>query len=286
MIRVILQGGLGNQMFEYAAAYAAARRVSQPLVFDHSFFEVYGKREWCRPYELDIFALHERVTFVGGHKWEVKLLPKIAFWCRRKGVEQLGKYVFLPVKSKKKDQVLFGYFPDYHLFAPYRDELLREFAFVSKPSAANEQLLKKIELCESVAVHIRRGDYLNSSNADVFWHPTTEWYRQAMAQMERQVEPRYFFFSDDIEWVKREFADVKQAVFVDINHGKEAYNDLRLMSRCKHNIIANSTFSWWGAWLNSNPDKIVFAPANYYMNEAANERYRRTMLPNDWITIS
>lgn len=286
MIRVILQGGLGNQMFEYAAAYSAACRVNQLPVLDQSFFETYHERDWCRPYELDIFALHKKATFVGGHKLEVKMLPKIAYWCRRKGVRQFGKYVFLPVKSTRKDQVLFGYFPDCHLFEAYREELLQEFAFVHKPNAANERLLKEIEACESVSVHIRRGDYLNSSNAGVFWHPTTEWYRQAMAQIEQQIEPRYFFFSDDIAWVKREFADVKQAVFVDINHGKEAYNDLRLMSCCKHNIVANSTFSWWGAWLNTNPDKIVFAPAQYYMNGASNERYRRTMLPNDWITIS
>lgn len=285
MIRVILQGGLGNQMFEYAAAYAISRRVNQPIVLDMSFFEAYKGRDWCRPYELDIFALHKKATFIGGHKWEVKVLPKLAYRCRKNGIKHLGRYMFLPNESDKKDQVLFGYFPDYHLFEAYREDLLQAFSFVTKPNEANEQLLKGIGACESVGVHIRRGDYLNNANAGVFWHPSVEWYRQAMATLEQQVQPQYYFFSDDIEWAKREFADVKNAHFVDVNHGKDAYNDLRLMSCCKHNIIANSTFSWWAAWLNINPAKVVIAPAKYYTNEVSNERYLSQMILNGWLTI-
>lgn len=286
MIRLILQGGLGNQMFEYASAYAIARHTNQPLLLDMSFFETYKGREWCRPYELSIFALHEQSTFVSGHQLEVKALPKLSYWCRRHNINRCGKYIFLPTLLKRRSQVLFGYFVNYHFFEYYRHELLQAFAFRSQPNTANQRYLNDISSIESVSVHIRRGDYLNNTNAGIFWHPDVEWYWTAMREMEKQVHnPTYYFFSDDIAWAREQFADVKNAVFVDINHGADAYNDMRLMSQCKHNIIANSTFSWWGAWLNKNPNKIVIAPEKYYVDDAANIRYRNNMILPNWYTI-
>ena len=286
MIRLILQGGLGNQMFEYASAYAIAHHTNQTLVLDLSFFEAYKGRKWCRPYELSIFALHEQSTFVNGNKLEVKALPKLASWCRKKHVAHCGKYVFLPTQLKRKNQVLFGYFVDYHLFEAYRHDLLQAFAFRTQPNVTNQRYLNDISTIESVAVHIRRGDYLNSANTDIFWHPDVEWYRKAMLEMEKQVQtPTYYFFSDDIAWAREQFADIRNAVFVDINHGSEAYNDMRLMSQCKHNIIANSTFSWWGAWLNKNPNKIVIAPDKYYVDDASNVQYRNNMILPNWISM-
>ena len=166
MIRVILQGGLGNQMFEYAAAYATARRLNEPLVIDTSFFDVYNNREWCRPYELNIFRLNEQLTFVSGNKWEVKILPKIAQWCRKYEKPNVGKYVFLPSELQLKEQVLFGYFPDYRLFESYREDLLQAFIFRTPANVENRRIIREIERCESVAIHIRRGDYLTGNNAD------------------------------------------------------------------------------------------------------------------------
>lgn len=286
MIRLILQGGLGNQMFEYASAYSIARRTNQPLVLDRSFFDLYGGRDWCRPYELSIFALHEQTPFASRHTLEVKVLPKLAYWCRKHQVVHCGKYVFLPSMLKRKNQVLFGYFVDYHYFESHRHDLLQQFAFRTQLNAANQQYLNDIVAKESVSVHIRRGDYLKNTNAGIFWHPDVEWYWTAMREIEKQVQnPTYYFFSDDIAWAQEQFVNVKNAVFVDINHGVEAYNDIRLMSQCKHNIIANSTFSWWGAWLNKNPNKIVIAPEKYYVDDAANIRYRNNMILPNWIVL-
>ena len=107
-----------------------------------------------------------------------------------------------------------------------------------------------------------------------------------MKEIEKRVlQPTYYFFSDDMDWVRAQFADIKNAIFVDINHGKDAYNDMRLMSRCKHNIVANSSFSWWSAWLNENPEKIVVAPAKYYMNDASNVKYVSHMIPSSWAIL-
>ena len=290
MIRVILQGGLGNQMFEYAAGLAMAIKTHSRLVLDTSVFDVYGNRAWCRPYELGVFRLNDGVIIESERHFAVRLLPRMSSYCRKHGKPRLDRLIFdattLGGLTACRKYELFGYFANCHFCEAYREELLRAFSFRMLPNEANQRYLNDISTHESVSVHIRRGDYLNSANAGIFWHPTVEWYRQAMAKIDAQVtNATYYFFSDDIAWVREQFGDMKNAVFVDINHGREAYNDMRLMASCKHNIIANSTFSWWGAWLNTNPQKIVFAPARYYTDEHANNRYRADMILPGWITM-
>ena len=182
--------------------------------------------------------------------------------------------------------ILFGYFANNRIFIDCRDELLKEFSFKHQPDKNNKALIAKMQNSESVSVHIRRGDYLTATNEGVFYHPSVQWYRNAMQEITKLVNrPAFYFFSDDIAWVKEQFADVKNAAFVDINHGADSYNDMRLMSICKHNIIANSTFSWWGAWLNPNPNKIVIAPGKYYTKEDLKEKYLAQMIPSGWMTI-
>ena len=290
MIKVILQGGLGNQMFEYAAAYALSRRNNMPFALDMSYMDVFGHKSWCRPYELSVFALHQTSSVTHDYHLAVHLLPRIRQWCRRRGWHQLGRYVFeikdieqLPIC---RSMTIFDYCTNYKLFDKYRDDILLAFSFVEKPNIANAEILKEIQETNSVAVHIRRGDYLNSFNNNVFFHPSEAWYRNAMEEIRRRVDsPRFYFFSDDIQWVREHFADIEDAVYVDINHGKSAYNDMRLMSACKHNIIANSTFSWWAAWLNINPQKIVIAPQKYYRDESSNKKYVEYMIPPNWIKM-
>ena len=187
---------------------------------------------------------------------------------------------------KAKSAILFDYCANYHTFEAYREDLLKEFTFAEHPNAQNKVLLDEIKKTNSVSVHIRRGDYLNEANKNLFYTPSVEWYKCAMEMMEKHVDaPHYYFFSDDIAWVRENFAEMSNATFVDVNHGADTYNDMRLMSACRHNIIANSTFSWWGAWLNTNTDKVVIAPARYYINEESNTRYRKSMLPKEWIML-
>lgn len=291
MIRIILSGGLGNQMFEYASAFAWAKENGEDLSIDTSFFAVYGDRPWCRPYELASFALHETAKVTRKGRLAIRFLPKLSLYFRKRGVFRFGRYLFdadnWTEARKYHSSVLYGYFANCHLFDTYRDELLKAFSFRYAPDAANTRLLQQIDSCQSISVHIRRGDYLNAANAGVFHHPSVEWYRAAMRQVARQVEnPIWFFFSDDMPWVRDQFADIQNSVFVDINHGADAYNDMRLMSRCQHNIIANSSFSWWGAWLNTNPQKIVVAPGKYYNNAASNQKkYLSRMIPQGWMLL-
>lgn len=288
MIRVILQGGLGNQMFEFAAGFSLANRMQTRLVLDTSMFEVYGKRAWCRPFELDVFELAKGACIESKRKLAVRVLPKVSSFCRQHNKPAFGRWIFEATNWEQMHSVnyeLFGYFANYHLFEDNRELLLKAFAFKTKPNKKNTEILSAIDSCESVSVHIRRGDYLNSTNNNIFYHPSVEWYRKGMKEIEKRVlQPTYYFFSDDMEWVRAQFADIRNAVFVDINHGKDAYNDMRLMSRCKHNIVANSSFSWWSAWLNENPEKIVVAPAKYYMDETKTKKYLSQMIPAGWIT--
>lgn len=290
MIKIILQGGLGNQMFEYAAACAISHRNKVSFALDMSYMDVFGHKSWCRPYELSVFALHQSANFTHDKRLAVHFLSLLRTWCRKRGITTLGRYVFdvetLDKAPRRKSLLLFGYFANCHLFELYREDLLQAFTFAEKPNETNAKLLKEIDETNSIAVHIRRGDYLNNVNANVFWHPTVEWYQRAIECMNERIEaPRFYFFSDDIAWVREQFVGMQNATFVDVNHGGEAYNDMRLMSACKHNIIANSTFSWWGAWLNMNPNKIVIAPARYYMSDEGNKKYLSQMIPSDWITL-
>lgn len=291
MIEIILQGGLGNQMFEYATAYALARQNQCDLVLDMSFYDVFNDREWCRPYELNVFALQENAKISSRYHLWARLMSRIGQYCLQRGKNVLGRCVFelddIGELKNYKALLMCGYFGSYRLFSTYREELLQKFTFVDVPNEVNAKLLFTIQKCESVAVHIRRGDYIDTKNNDVFYHLSPEWYRQAMKIIDSRVKyPCYYFFSDDIAWAREQFSNVYNAIFVDVNHGREAYNDMRLMSACKHNIIANSTFSWWGAWLNTNPYKIVVAPyQRFQMGDAVNERYRQRMIPSDWITL-
>lgn len=290
-MRVLLQGGLGNQMFQYAAAYAIAKRLGCGLELDLSMFDVFGTRAWCRSFALDIFALSENTIYTHNHHLSVRALPRVSSFCRSHNHNRLGKYVFAidnhnEMVAVADKNILFGYFANNRIFMDCRDELLKEFSFKDQPNAANAALLQEMSSCESVAIHIRRGDYMSEAYKNIFFHPSVQWYRDAMCEITRRIkQPLFYFFSDDIAWVKEQFADVKNAVFVDINYGADSYNDMRLMSICKHNIIANSTFSWWGAWLNPNPNKIVIAPGKYYTREDLKETYLAQMIPSGWMTI-
>lgn len=140
----------------------------------------------------------------------------------------------------------------------------------------------------SVSLHVRRGDSVsnpkyNKISGNVC---TEEYYRKAVAYLiEREADLSFYIFSDDIAWVKEQFDFLQgvNTVFVDHNHGKNSYIDMWLMSECSHNIVANSTFSWWGAWLNKSPNKLVLAPNRWFKNNARLEDNH--IVPDSWVKI-
>ena len=145
-------------------------------------------------------------------------------------------------------------------------------------------MAEQISSSTPVSIHIRRGDYVNDSHTNSV-HGTCglDYYQNAMKLISGRVDkPTFFCFSDDIEWAKNKLHAQYPIIYVDHNGLDNASEDMRLMSQCKHNIIANSSFSWWGAWLNSNPDKIVIAPTKWFQKE---DYDTRDLIPAGWIRL-
>lgn len=149
-------------------------------------------------------------------------------------------------------------------------------------SEKSQHLAEKIKDQITVSVHIRRGDYLQGNNLNYHGICGMDYYQNAIEYLQKKEKNLTFvFFSDDIERVKENFA-MGSAYFVDRNVGKDAWQDMQLMSLCKHNIIANSSFSWRGAWLNANPEKIVIAPKHWFANPELTDQ---DIVPESWIRL-
>jgi hypothetical protein len=184
--------------------------------------------------------------------------------------------------SLKGNVFLKGYWQSYRYFQAYQNQIKKDFEFLNLPNKTNQALLKKIHTTESVAVHVRRGDYANHSATNAYHGLTPKsYYQQAYKLIAKKItHPTFYFFSDDPEWVRNHLQIKAKAYY--IGHNQECpHEDLRLMSACKHQIIANSSFSWWGAWLNQNPRKIVINPKKW------NNVIRSTadLIPKSWIKL-
>lgn len=140
------------------------------------------------------------------------------------------------------------------------------------------KIMDYIQSVNSVSIHFRRGDYIGNRIHET---DKTEYYKEALNIIQSKVEnPVYFVFSDDINWIRENFKTSFETHYIDFNDSESNYEDLKLMSSCKHNIIANSSFSWWGAWLNSNPDKIVISPKKWFNDDMLNYE---DVIPQSWI---
>ncbi len=181
------------------------------------------------------------------------------------------------------DRYLFGYFQSDRYFRDVRDTILEDLTVLEPMDEVNEDMAKKMEGSRSVCLHVRRGDYITNQDANrILGVDLTDYYHQAVRQMnERLGECHYFVFSDEPEWVRRNLDIGNDFTVVDINPPEKAEQDLRLMSLCSNFIIANSSFSWWGAWLSRSPDKIVMAPKRWFLDD----RNVKDRCPEEWIRI-
>lgn len=267
IVRIL--GGLGNQMFQYAF-YSALKESNTNVFADLSLFESYTKHNG---YELKrIFNIN------------IKQPPK--FWVQLLKPEQKkGKYVKLkkilflkdsyleePLDFKYQNDFLtkkgihyyWGYWQNEKYFGNIRAKLLNDFTFPPFNNEKNKVLLTKIKNYESVSLHVRRGDYLHEEGLGNICD--LNYYQSAINYITNKINyPHFFVFSDDIQWCKSKFKG-DNFTFIDWNIGDESYIDMQLMSNCKHNIIANSSFSWWGAWLNQHPEKYIIAPSKWMKN--------------------
>lgn len=290
MIIVRLIGGLGNQLFQYCIGRKLAMRHQVPVKLDLSVYDNDASRE-CRlhffnvsyavasPKEVNaMVAIYENDAFYAKvyRKLEKKFLPKY----RRKYFVEHDYYMFEPDLLKVGSKVLIEGFWQHHRY--YQDlpqQILAEFTlkneFVEKYGILDQIAADH----RSVSVHIRRGDYVSDpNNLSWFGILSPDYYQRAMAYIESNIkDPRYYIFSDDLDWARDHLAVNTEAVYVDIAKGQKEYLELEAMRRCRHHIIANSSFSWWGAFLNENPDKLVIAPSKWLAQEALNRNVQIQM---------
>lgn len=174
---------------------------------------------------------------------------------------------------------MYGYYQSEKYFKEITNIIRKDFTFPKPVDIINQKLINQIDNTESVSIHIRRGDYLNIPNTQNIC--SISYYKKAINLILKNISnPQFYIFSNDINWCKQHL-QIDKAIFISNNTGKNSFIDMQLMSCCKHNIIANSTFSWWGAWLNNNPNKIIISP-NKWMNDTNGTG---DIIPNDWIKI-
>lgn len=273
MIVIKVIGGLGNQMFQYAAAKAISIEKKQKMFLDVDSFNSYALHK----YGLHHFAL--RTNFFKKPSDFKKIFIKFF------GNKKIYKEFDLGFDTdffglKGKPLILEGYFQSELYFKKYEKEIREDFQIVSTLKPITIKTIDFIKSVNAVSIHFRRGDYIGNAIHDT---DKTEYYKVAVKNIENKVEsPVFFVFSDDINWAKQNFKSTFETHYIDFNDAESNYEDLKLMASCKHNIIANSSFSWWGAWLNSNPEKIVIAPQKWFADEKLNEK---DIIPQDWIKI-
>jgi hypothetical protein len=286
-----LEGGLGNQMFQYAAGLRLAMARNTQLKLDLSGLDDPTIRT-PRSYELDAFAITAELA--GPSDIEAIMARSgglvarlMARWSRDRSrtaaVERT--FCFDPQVLLLPDGVcLRGYWQSERYFEDASDLVREELTFRTTAVGLNAETLNAIAACNSVSLHVRRGDYITDP-AVYAMHGvcSADYYHRAVEHMrERVADPTFYLFSDEPEWV-RENLDLGDSVrLVDHNGAENGFEDLRLMSRCAHHIIANSTFSWWGAWLNPSPDKIVVAPKRWFADESIDSS---DLLPESWVKL-
>lgn len=273
MIITRIVGGLGNQMFQYAAGRALSLASGQPLKLDLTEMDRYK----LRALQLDQFNIKGDIARLD----EVPARQRNSFFGRIvTSVKNRGRVPQLVEKSAQFDPAILrtsgpahlsGYWQTEKYFADYADIIREDFSLKQPFSVERQRTLTMIEEAQSpISVHVRRGDYVTNPTANSI-HGTCEpeWYATAMQNMASTIKDATFFvFSDDPQWARENLTTIGTMIFVEPQSDGRDGEDMHLMAACHSHIIANSTFSWWGAWLNSNADKRVIAPAMWFRSEA------------------
>ena len=286
MTIIKLKGGLGNQLFQYAFGRLTALRRGDGLKMDKDILGIKGAsdKEVFRDYGLDHFNI--KADLASAEEIKAAKYPYGSFskaWRLAKAKALRIFHVgYEPRMLRTRSKYLDGYFQSHRYLDPIRSELLQEISLKEDLSAKYGAMIAEMGNSDSVAVHIRRGDYVSDAKTrQAYFVCDLPYYDKAISIMKEKIAaPVFYIFSDDIAWAKESLKE-DRLVFVSRPDMKD-YEEIILMSKCKHNIIANSSFSFWGAWLNQNPGKIVIGPRLW------NRKFRsayRNMMPDDWIKI-
>lgn len=291
MIGVRLAGGLGNQMFQYAAGLRLATRHDTQLVLDLSRLQ---ERTACTPRAFGLHCFRVRATRTG----TPRLLPSSEWAGRARALFRrireprapLGMtlwpergYAFDEAVLQAPDAVcLEGYWQSEKYFHDVEPLVRAHFSFAEEPDGDVRRWIGEIARCESVAVHVRRGDYVSTAAGRRFHGVLPlDYYAKAAGLIAAQVRnPHFFVVSDDPPWCRQHFR-IPHPVTV-VEGARSASEDLRLIRSCRHHVIANSAFSWWGAWLADPPSRLVVAPERWFLTP---ELDTKDLIPPGWLRV-
>ncbi len=295
MTIIRLSSGLGNQLFQYALGRNLAIKNNTNLKLYFS-----SREDTARHYALDVFNIAGQnivkkdwrdigLPDMEKRNFFSKLSRLIIRWREQKKTINDRKIIlepsfnFCPNILKAKDNCyLSGNWQSEKYFIESEDIIRKDLTLKNELSNLSKQWIGKIESCASVSLHIRRGDYVSNPKTNQF-HGTCDlaYYQRAISAIAKKINnPEFFIFSDDIEWAKNNLKIDYPIYFVSDKNIPD-YEELIIMSKCKHNIIANSSFSWWGAWLNNNPEKIVIAPQKWFNAPTDTS----DLIPEKWIRL-
>jgi hypothetical protein len=286
-----LLGGLGNQLFQYAIGRRIAELNAMDLKLDISPFQEYPLRKYC----LGNFRIRENFSTTEDIEHIIMnrnlnkfyltfpvLKPKERILLvreKRREYEYNKRYL-----SIRNNIYLSGYWQSEKYFKEIASIIRKEFQLKDRPSEPSRRMAEVIAGCEAVNLHIRRGDYASNPQTNQYHGLCTlDYYYAAINRLTSQLKtPHFFIFSDDIPWVRENLKLPYPTVYVSHNGEERDYEDLWLMSLCKYHIIANSSFSWWGAWLAEYEGKIVIAPQKWLNNSEINTL---DLVPESWVKI-
>ncbi len=312
MLNKIVQGRLGNQMFQYATMRAIQEQYyrDEKINFDFSNVRKLGRKEDGFDNQLNAFSLnYDKIEF--DKKIRISLIQKAIFlgyfisykiiriFSNKSNYENnkekferklqkiynknglylytYGYYDFM--KSNNKNKLFVGYYESPRYFDCIKEKIIKEFTPKNERLKKNEKLYNIIGKTNSVCISIRRGDFLSKEHKEDCFVCDNQYFKNAIKEIEKHIEnPKYIVFSDDIEWVKENMKFIKNCEYED---GTDpVWEKLRLMYSCKHFIISNSTFSWWAQYLSRNDNKVVIAPKRWRNNNYKNDIYEK-----NWILI-
>ncbi|QIP13516.1 alpha-1,2-fucosyltransferase [Spirosoma aureum] len=291
MIISRITSGLGNQLFQYAAARHLSLKNKTTLYLDLSYYDYTYDTDTPRAFKLGHFAAPFHILqdspLIQYVSKATKVLPNRSlrpfFLFLKEKHFHFDKHI---VQARASFITLDGFWQSEEYFRESADVIRRELTLTSTPSPEFNSYQESISMASMpVSVHIRRGDYVNHPEfSQTFGFVGVDYYQQALDQILGQVKnPRFYVFSDDQAWVQENLPLPDNTVFVRNSGPDGDVADLVLMSRCRHHIIANSSFSWWGAWLNPNPDKLVITPKRWYRKQPTWNT--KDLVPSTWLAL-
>ncbi len=285
-------GGLGNQMFQYAAGLALSQERDTPLFLAVDMFDTYSLHQG---FELErVFGIEtpradkEVIRHLLGWRANAnvrRILAKVNFSRPLRGNHFTAERQIMRAEdffSLSDNNYLHGYWQSDRFFSKYEKIIQKAFSFAEDADAKNLETLERIKDAPSASIHIRRGDYLKGRNKFIYHQCTPTYFLESIELLNKKIQSlKFYVFSDDPEWASSLLSNKGYDVsFISHNRGQSSYRDMQLISACNHNIISNSTFSWWGAWLNGNKEKIIIAPKEWMKGVSSSE-----IVPESWVKI-